>query len=127
MSALTPLLLSPRTWPPALRWCLVIVLFIGLALASLLPEAAPSEKYRIDLGLHAFAYAISMVVVVVLTGRPLIWAFVLICYSALLEYAQSFVPGRNGALDDFLMNGVGIALVLVGFLFLRSPGPNGRQ
>ena len=44
-------------------------------------------------------------------------------FGALMELAQRFVPGRKGALGDFLLNGVGVcAAAFLMWLYDRSRG-----
>lgn len=43
-----------------------------------------------------------------------------VVYGALIEYAQSFIPGRSIEFNDMLANGFGCVLGVVGFVLLKK-------
>jgi VanZ family protein len=98
-------------------------LYVALAFASLLPGAAPTPRYGIDIGVHTLVYAAVTAITVFLTGRPVMSILAVFAFSAAMELAQNFVPGRHGALDDLLANGIGVAIgSIAGTLFTRLVG-----
>lgn len=48
--------------------------------------------------------------------RPVHWIVSFVCLSAaggLIEFLQMMVPGRNGSLEDFYFNNIGLAIGLI--------------
>jgi VanZ family protein len=45
--------------------------------------------------------------------RPMVLAGALILAAAVLEYAQNFVPGRDGRLIDFIFKAAGIVVIIL--------------
>ena len=93
-----------------------------IAFVSLQPDAGSSmESY--DKGAHLLAYGIFAALAhrMNLSGRH----FVLVCigivaYSAMLEVAQSFVPGREMSALDLFANALGVAFGAAFGLLLRT-------
>ena len=61
-------------WSRELRLTLITVMFFGLVAGSLIPMLAPSAEDRLDLIMHAAAYAFVTIVTVLLVERPLMSA-----------------------------------------------------
>lgn len=54
-------------------------------------------------------------------NRPFyITLVVTIVYGVLIEYAQSYIPGRSIEFNDMLANGLGSILGVLGYLFLKK-------
>jgi VanZ family protein len=102
----------------AYRVPLLAGLYVALAFASLLPGAAPTPRYGIDIGVHTLVYAAVTAITVFLTRRPFMSILAVFAFSTAMEVAQNFVPGRHGALDDLLANGIGVAIGFAAWLLI---------
>ena len=90
-----------------------LIAIIGVGMGSFLPSLAPPAIHHIDLYVHFAAYAL-------LAGLPLfitqslkwrsISIILIIAIGLGVEWAQSYIPGRTGSLDDAVANLIGISL-----------------
>jgi VanZ family protein len=94
----------------AYRLPLLAILYVALAVASLLPGAAPTPRYGIDIGVHTLVYAAVAAITMLLTGWPFASVIGVFLFSAVIEISQNLVPGRHGTLDDLLANGIGVVI-----------------
>jgi VanZ family protein len=143
-----------KLWWPALVWALVISAFSTGAFSSehtsriiipilhwLLPHAAPetlSELHHLIRKCAHFVeyFTLSLLVLRgIRAGRRethLVWALIAIGivagYAALDEFHQSFVPGREAAVSDVLLDTAGgVAAQLVAALFMFWADVRERQ
>ncbi len=100
-----------------LRW-LFFALAGAVGVLSLLPQTAPPGG-GVDLALHALTYAGLMVLFFLAFRRPWPGAVGLLVYSSLLEVLQTYVPERNGSLEDVAANAAGIGIVVLIGVFFR--------
>jgi VanZ family protein len=105
------------------------VAFVGYALLiAWLSLSPPSDAGALfwDKALHATAYLIFVLLGSPLCrdGRHVIWlGLFVLCYSALMEVGQYYVPGRFMSGADMVANGLGVALgVALVFFALANPG-----
>jgi len=101
----------------------LILVFIGLAILSLLPPKSIEKIGEHDKINHFIAYAVLSLNVGLVVNKFKAFAFyipLLIGYGLLLEYFQGFVPGRQPSWLDVLANSIGVG---IGFMlyFLSSP------
>ena len=92
-----------------------------VVLVSLLPSSGVPGRYSDKIG-HFFAYAgIAILALLSFKGRSARLAALLgaVGLGAILEWGQSFVPGRDMSLADGITNALG---VLVGALLFRFYG-----
>ena len=104
-----------------IRFALLIYVLLVI-LVSLLPNGGVSVGNSDKVG-HFFAYGgMSVLALLSFDGKPARLAALLgaVGLGALLEWGQSFIPGRNMSLADEVANTLG---VLVGALFFRFFGP----
>jgi VanZ family protein len=90
---------------------LLILVFIGIAILSLLPPKSMEEIGKHDKINHFIAYLVlsfNFGLVVKKLKTFLSCLPVLISYGLLLEYCQGFVPGREQSWLDALANSVGV-------------------
>ena len=125
MPTLTQLLHAPHCRGP---WRALLVLLLGVvSVAALAPGGdAPSLGVgdKVD---HLLAF-VALAVAAVLSGhaarRPVARvAAGLLAYGALIEVAQTRVPGRQGDLIDLAIDAAGILLGLAAAQALRSRWP----
>jgi VanZ family protein len=104
---------------PSFKWIIVIT-YCGLIfyMSSLPPEAVtlPYQPWFLDKVFHALEFGLLGLLVAWALGferqRGMLIAFVFACLYALLdEVHQSFVPGRNASLGDWLADAIGAGLV----------------
>jgi len=103
--------INPSNWPVSVRLALVGALNLAVALVALLPGAMPPGD-GVDLWLHALTFSGLTIITFVAFGRVLISAIVVFAFSALIEAAQLYVPGRSGSLDDIAANAIGVAAAI---------------
>jgi len=103
----------------AVRRCLVGVWLASMAVdvvCSLLPRLElPGAMWNADKLYHGAAYAwLGGLAVLAVPGRTAgrLAALSMIVLGALLEWGQSFVPGRTASLGDAAANAVGVLLGL---------------
>jgi len=94
-----------------LRFSLILI-FIGIAYLSLTPSTSVSVGND-KLG-HFIAYGALMFNLGLLafdqTRKFLLSMLLALCYGALMEWGQSFVPGRSVSLYDMFANAGGVAI-----------------
>jgi VanZ family protein len=103
-----------------------LVLVVVAVVFSLLPAAAPSGRHGIDKIVHIVAFfVLAAIPAAVLPGRAAIWLAMvfLLAVGAGIEFAQAFIPGRQGSGADMLANFAGI---LLGALAGRLAAAAGR-
>jgi VanZ family protein len=101
----------------------LILVFIGIAILSLLPPKSIEKIGEHDKINHFIAYAVLSLNVGLFVKKLKSYLFylpLLIGYGLLLEYFQGFVPGRQPSWLDVLANSIGVG---IGFMlyFLSSP------
>ena len=103
---------------PKLRFVLLIYVLLVI-LVSLVPSREPSIGHIDKIG-HFLAYG-GMAILALLSfdGKPTRIAALLgsVGLGALLEWVQSFIPGRDMSLMDGIVNGLGVLLGAVFFRF----------
>lgn len=100
----------------------LILVFIGIAILSLLPPKSIEKIGEHDKINHFMAYAVLSLNVGLVVKKFKTFAFyipLLIGYGLLLEYLQGFVPGRQPSWLDAIANSMGVC---IGFIlyFLSS-------
>lgn len=98
---------------------LLRITLVGLVIAVIWASLKPNGGSAIagsDKLAHGFAYMSLTLVGLnnfrLLANKALFVTFALML-GALMEYAQSFVPGRDMSADDMFANGIGVALGIV--------------
>lgn len=93
-----------------------VAAFIGygalVAMASLRPADGVSLEHS-DKLLHLVTYAVFAALGAIITLKPrpfLILCLLIVVYSGLMEWGQSFVPGRVMSWGDMIANALGILL-----------------
>lgn len=100
----------------------LILVFIGIAILSLLPPKSIEKIGEHDKINHFIAYSVLSLNVGLVVKRIKTYLFylpLLIGYGLLLEYVQGFVPGRQPSWLDAIANSMGVC---IGFIlyFLSS-------
>lgn len=98
----------------------LILVFIGIAILSLLPPKSIEKIGEHDKIKHFIAYAVLSLNVGLVVKKLKTYLFclpLLIGYGILLEYCQGFVPGREPSWLDALANSIGIS---IGFILYLS-------
>lgn len=93
----------------------LVLIFLSLIL-SLTPIATTVPTLWNDKLIHFMSYFLLMMMFdfSCWSGeRLLVKALLVVVYSYLIEYGQSFVPGREMSFDDVLANGAGVLLFLL--------------
>jgi len=103
-----------RNFLPLFLWCVLI--FVG----SSIPGASVSKNPLIDFIIHKSVHITEYFVLFVLSYKAFrknifISLSFVILYSLSDEFHQRFVPGRNGRIEDSLVDITG---ALLGFLFI---------
>ena len=96
----------------------LILVFIGIAILSLLPPKSIEKIGEHDKINHFIAYAVLSLNVGLVVKRLKTYLFCLpslIGYGLLLEYLQGFVPGRQPSWLDALANACGVVIGLIIF------------
>ncbi len=98
-----------RKYFPLIVWCVLI--FIG----SSLPTASASKNPLIDFilhkGVHLFEYAVLFALSYKAFNRNSFFAILFVfLYSLSDEYHQTFVPGRNGRIQDTFIDLLGVGI-----------------
>jgi VanZ family protein len=99
----------------------LILVFIGIAILSLLPPKSIEKIGEHDKINHFIAYAVlslNVGLVVKKLKTYLLCLPLLIGYGILLEYCQGFVPGRQPSLLDALANSIGVSIGFILYLLL---------
>jgi VanZ family protein len=97
----------------------LILVFIGIAILSLLPPKSIEKIGEHDKINHFIAYAVlslNVGLVVKKLKTYLLYLPLLIGYGILLEYCQGFVPGRQPSWLDALANSIGVSIGCVLYL-----------
>jgi len=102
----------------------LLLLILLLLWPQLHPEAIFNFKYSLwlDMALHAICYGVIATIIWSLfaNGRNRLLLFITIClFSLLLEWLQTFIPGRSFSVTDLAANGIGITTAF-GFFILRN-------
>lgn len=99
----------------------LILVFIGIAILSLLPPKSIEKIGEHDKINHLIAYAVLSLNVGLVIKRLKTYLFclpLLIGYGLLLEYLQGFVPGRQPSWLDVLANSIGVSIGFILYLLL---------
>jgi len=83
----------------------------AIAIGSLLPGFGPTDRYDFDKFVHLGAYmALAFWPMLVLRGRaaPFLLLIALLAASALVEWLQGAIPGREASYVDFAANAAGL-------------------
>lgn len=94
----------------------LILVFIGIAILSLLPPKSIEKIGEHDKINHFIAYAVLSLNVGLVVKKFKTFAFyipLLIAYGLLLEYLQGFVPGRQPSWLDAIANSMGVCIGFV--------------
>jgi VanZ family protein len=115
-----------RYWLPVLLWAgLIFALSSISGLESGLPKQWDFLLRKLG---HIVEYAILTALLIralqahgLPPNKTLIWgALLALLYALSDEIHQSFIPGREGALRDVLIDGLGVGLVTLLFLSLQG-------
>ena len=98
-----------------------------VALVSLQPSSGVAIGSW-DKTAHFLTYAVFAVLAWAISRSPRYFVclcLVIIAYGVLLEYGQSFVPGRHMSMADVLANTAGVVVAAVGCMkiYPRKPNP----
>jgi len=107
---------------PRLLWIVWSVMLVAIAIGSLLPGFGPTDRYNFDKFVHLGAYmALAFWPMLALRGRaaPLLLLITLLLASALLEWLQGPIPGREASLMDFAANATGLMIGSLSARLLR--------
>lgn len=98
-----------------------IIVVISITILSLLPPSNGVEIHVNDKIGHFIAYSVLTINLGLLIHRSSYWKVVMIvvAYSGLMEFFQSFVPGREVSLYDLLANTLG-SLIGIGVLLIAK-------
>lgn len=91
----------------------LILVFIGIAILSLLPPKSIEKIGEHDKINHFIAYSVLSLNVGLVVNKLKIYLFclpLLIGYGILLEYCQGFIPGREPSWLDALSNSIGVSI-----------------
>lgn len=96
-----------------------ILVGIGITVLSLMPPSSGVELQVNDKIGHFVAYAVWMTNLGLMVSKVHYWKIILaiLVYSAIMEYFQSFIPGREVSFYDMIANTIG-ALIGTGILLL---------
>lgn len=126
IAAVVPASLAARIDTPAasrLLRLLLAALVAALTWLALTPRPPLLLDTGWDKANHALAFAVLAANAALawrrMPRRALVWAAVLLAYGALIELAQSFVPGRDAEPLDLLADAAGIAAGLAALRALR--------
>ncbi len=105
-------------------WVIDLVLIVIGSVMMPLQHHAPWESSGMS---HLLAYmGLGLLPMLLRPG----WRWVLIlfvgasAFGALMEWIQTFVPGRHGTVDDALINSAGLAIgIVVGYMMEKGVGP----
>jgi VanZ family protein len=105
----------------------IAVVVLSLLPRDSLPSVGVSDKYE-----HLAAYAVlaANAWLAFPSRRAALWLMLLLPFmSIVLEFAQTFVPGRSGEVADALVSALGAYLLLVPMLlwYGRVPIANGHR
>jgi len=122
-----------------LRFAITLVLMVLIAMLSLTPGAAGPDASGFEWVVHVtpkLAQKLLHVVIYATLAVSLVWSIdpvarsrlrhalafcVAVAFGALMEWGQTFVPGRFGSLTDILLNTLGVLTGLaVARIALRS-------
>lgn len=111
------MLLRPRPW--VLVWCALAAI---TSVLYLLPNAGPPGRHQLDKIVHLIAFGAIGFSSVLASSRfrlsvPLSMSAVL---AMILEWLQSYVPGREYSMLDWTANLVGVVLGIVAALAFRA-------
>ena len=111
------IVLRPRLW--RVLWC---VLAAVTSVLYLLPNAGPPGQYQLDKVAHLIAFGSIGFSSLLASSRirpsaPLLVSLVL---AMILEWLQSYVPGREYSVFDWIANLIGLALGMAAALFVRA-------
>jgi VanZ family protein len=98
-----------------------ILVFIGIAILSLLPPKSIEKIGEHDKINHFIAYAVLSLNFGLVVKNLKTYLFclpLLIGYGLLLEYFQGFVPGRQPSWLDVLANSIGVSIGFILYLLL---------
>ena len=93
--------------------------FIDVLLMTVLalqPMHIEGDITHVDKFLHFFAYFVLAGLAFLYARRfkPFLsWCFALLVYGGVIEYLQSFMPGRYMSFADFIANACGIAAMIL--------------
>jgi VanZ family protein len=86
------------------------ICIVALAMLALLPATDVPQTGFPNLVNHLIAYAGSSLIAVAAYHRKLRSELVIVaicCYAGILEYLQTFAPGRHPAVEDFAASVIG--------------------
>lgn len=101
-----------------LRIAVALLLITAITAGSVFPQLSPPSKPGTDLWIHAVAYSGLTVIFAALFGFPVVWALLLVLFSALIEGLQSMLPARVASWMDLAANAAGVMAGLALFAAL---------
>lgn len=98
------------------------IVVLTITILSLLPPSSGVEIHVNDKVGHFLAYAVLIINLGLLVRQSNYWKIfvVVIAYSAMMEFVQGFIPGREVSFYDMLANTIG-ALIGIGVLIIAKP------
>lgn len=86
-----------------------ILVGLGITVLSLMPPSSGVEIHVNDKIGHFVAYAVWMVNIGLLVSSKHYWKIILaiLVYSGIMEFFQSFIPGREVSFYDMMANTIG--------------------
>lgn len=96
-----------------------ILVGVGITVLSLLPPTSGVEIHVNDKIGHFVAYAVWMINIGLLVSTKHYWKIIvaILVYSGIMEFFQSFIPGREVSFYDMMANTIG-AIIGTGILLL---------
>ena len=85
----------------------LIVILIAITLLSLLPPKSSINLGSQDKASHFIAYFFLTINTLLISEKHIKSILLIILYGIILEYLQSFVPGRFPAYNDIIANSLG--------------------
>jgi VanZ family protein len=109
-----------------LAFAAAVIAIVALSLLSRnsMPSVGLSDKYQ-----HLLAYGLLAANgwMAFPSRRAAIWLMILLpLLSIVLEFAQTFIPGRSGEVADAVVSSLGAYLLLVPMLLCHGRAPFGR-
>lgn len=99
-----------------------ILVGLGITVLSLMPPSSGVEIHVNDKIGHFVAYAVWMVNIGLLVSSKNYWKIILaiLVYSGIMEFFQSFIPGREVSFYDMMANTIGAIIGTAILLLFRQ-------
>ena len=109
--------LTTHRWWPILRWmplliCMGVIFWFSNQPGNAITNFGPWDLF-IKKGAHMVGYGGLAIAAYIATGRYWLAWLIAVLYAFSDEYHQTFIPGRNGTLDDVLIDAFGAAVGLL--------------